>query len=120
MSKPIPKRRPAPGKRVAGAIYDAAGNSIVVDCYLPADAYGKVQQLQKETSATKAAAFRTLIFRGAASLGFKNSVSAMEAVAAANGSASDARVVHHLIRLGAGLNPILSNPPTPQPHESTI
>jgi hypothetical protein len=120
MSKQTPKPRPGPGKRVAGAIYDAAGNSVVVDCYLPADAYEKVQQLQNETSSSQAAAFRTLIFRGAATLGFKDSVSAIDALAAANGGASDARAVHHLVRLGAGLDPILSNPPTPQPHESTI
>jgi hypothetical protein len=112
-TKPIPKPRPGPGKRVAGAIYDAAGNSVVVDAYLPADAYEQVKRLQEQTSATQAAAFRSLIFRGATSLGFKDSVSAVEAVAAANGGASDARAVHHLIRLGAGLSPILSNPPTP-------
>jgi hypothetical protein len=113
MTKPIPKRRPSPGKRVTGAIYDGVGNSVVVDAYLPADAYEQVKRLQEQTSGTQAAAFRSLIFQGATSLGFKDSVSAMEAVAAANGGASDARAVHHLIRLGAGLNPILSNPPTP-------
>jgi len=110
MTKPIPKRRPSPGKRVTGAIYDGVGNSVVVDAYLPADAYEQVKRLQEQTSSTQAAAFRSLIFQGATSLGFKDSVSAMEAVAVANGGASDARAVHHLIRLGAGLNPILSNP----------
>jgi hypothetical protein len=113
MSKPIPKRRPGPGKRVSGAIYDAGGKSFVVDAYLPADAYEQVKRLQEQTGATQAAAFRALIFHGATSLGFRDSVSAVEAVAAANGGASDARAVHHLIRLGAGLSPILSNPPTP-------
>jgi hypothetical protein len=113
MSKQTPKPRPGPGKRVAGAIYDAAGYSVVVNAYLPADAYEQVKRLQEQTSATQAAAFRLLIFQGATSLGFKDSVSAVEAVAAANGGASEARAVHHLIRLGAGLSPILSNPPTP-------
>jgi hypothetical protein len=113
MSKPIPKRRPGPGTRVSGAIYDAAGNSVVVDAYLPADAYEQVKRLQGQTGDTQAGAFRSLIFRGAKYLGFCDSVSAMYAVAAANGGASDAKAVHHLIRLGAGLNPIFSNPPTP-------
>jgi len=113
MSKQTSKPRPGPGKRVAGAIYDAVGNSVVVDAYLPADAYEQVKRLQEQTSATQAAAFRSLIFKGAKSLGFSDSVSAIDALAAANGKASDARAVHHLVRLGAGLNPILINPPTP-------
>jgi hypothetical protein len=113
MTKPTPKPRPGPGTRVAGAIYDAAGNSVVVDTYLPADAYEQVKRLQERGSTTQAAAFRLLIFQGATSLGFRDSVSAIDALAAANGGASDARAVHHLIRLGAGLNPILINPPTP-------
>jgi hypothetical protein len=113
MSKPIPKRRPGPGTRISCAIYDAAGNSSTVYTHLSEAAYQAVKQFQQETGDTQAGAFRTLIFRGAASLGFKDSVSAIDALAAANGGASDARAVHHLVRLGAGLNPILSNPPTP-------
>jgi len=113
MTKPTPKPRPGPGKRVTGAIYDGAGNSVVVDAYLPADAYEQVKRLQEQTGDTQAGAFRSLIFKGAKSLGFSDSVSAIDALAAANGGASDARVVHHLVRLGAGLNPILINPPTP-------
>ncbi len=42
-----------------------------------------------------------------------DSVSAIDALAAANGGTTDARAVHHLVRLGAGLDPILINPPTP-------
>jgi hypothetical protein len=113
MSKLIPKRRPGPGTRVSGAIYDAVGNSVRVDAHLSADAYQRLKLLQEKTGDTQAGAFRSLIFRGAESLGFKDSVSAIDALAAANGGASDARAVHHLIRLGAGLSPILSNPPTP-------
>ena len=113
MTKPTPKRRPGPGTRVSGAIYDADNNSVTVYAHLSEAAYKAVKQLQQQTGDTQAGAFRALIFRGAESLGFRDSVSAMDAVAAANGGASDARAVHHLVRLGAGLNPILSNPPTP-------
>ena len=113
MTKPTPKPRPGPGTRVSGAIYDAAGNSVVVDAYLPADAYEQVKRLQEQTGDTQAGAFRLLIFKGAKYLGFCDSVSAIDAVAAANGGASDARAVHHLVRLGAGLGPILLNPSTP-------
>jgi hypothetical protein len=113
MSKPIPKRRPGPGTRVSGAIYDAVGNSVTVYAYLSADAHQRLKRLQEQTDDTQAGAFRALIFQGATSLGFKDSVSAIDALAAANGGASDARAVHHLIRIGAGLNPILMNPPTP-------
>jgi hypothetical protein len=113
MTKPTPKRRPGPGTRVSGAIYDATGNSVTVYAHISADAHQRLKQLQEQTGDTQAGAFRSLIFRGAQSLGFRDSVSAMDAVAAANGGASDSRTVHHLIRLGAGLNPILSNPPTP-------
>jgi hypothetical protein len=113
MSKPIPKRRPGPGTRVSGAIYDAAGNSWTVYAHLSAAAYEAVKQLQQETGAPMAGAFRSLIFKGAASLGFSDSASAIDALVAANGKASDARAVHHLVRLGAGLDPILINPPKP-------
>jgi predicted DNA-binding protein len=113
MTKPTPRPRPGPGIRVSGAIYDAVGNSVTVYAHISADAYQRLKQLQKQTGDTQAGAFRALIFRGAESLGFRDSVSAMDAVAAANGGASDARAVHHLIRLGAKLSPILSNPPTP-------
>ena len=112
-TKPTPKRRPGPGTRVSGAIYDAARNSVVVDAYLPADAYEQVKRLQEQTGDTQAGAFRSLIFKGAKYLGFCDSVSAIDALAAANGGASDARAVHHLVRLGAGLEPILINPPMP-------
>ncbi len=111
--RPTPRPRPGPGTRVSGAIYDAAGNSVVADAYLPADAYEQVKRLQEQTGDTQAGAFRSLIFKGAKSLGFSDSVSAIDAVAAANGGASDARAVHHLVRLGAGLGPILLNPSTP-------
>ncbi len=113
MTKPTTKRRPGPGKRVSGAIYDAAGNSVTVYAHLSADAYQRLKQLQKQTGDTQAGAFRSLIFKGAKSLGFSDSISAMDALSAANGGASDARAVHHLVRLGAGLDPILINPPTP-------
>ena len=113
MTKPTPKRRPGPGKRVSGAIYDAVGNSVRVDTHLSADAYQRLKQLQEQTCDTQAGAFRALIFPGATSLGFNDSVSAIDALAAANGGASDARAVHHLVRLGAGLDPILINPSTP-------
>jgi hypothetical protein len=113
MTKPIPRRRPGPGKRVSCAIYDAAGNSVTVYTHLSAAAYQAVMQLQQETDEPLAGAFRSLIFRGAKSLGFSDSVSAIDALAAANGGTSDARAVHHLVRLGAGLDPILINPPTP-------
>jgi len=84
MTKPTPKRRPGPGTRVSGAIYDAAGNSVVVDAYLPADAYEQVKRLQEQTGDTQAGAFRSLIFKGAKYLGFCDSVSAIDALAAAN------------------------------------
>ena len=113
MTKPTSKRRPGPGKRVSGAIYDAAGNSVTVYAHLSADAYQRLKKLQEQTSDTQAGAFRSLIFRGAKSLGFLDSVSAIDALAAVNGGASDARAVHHLVRLGAGLEPILINPPMP-------
>ncbi len=113
MTKPRPKPRPGPGTRVSGAIYDADGNSSTVYAHLSEAAYQAVKQLQQETGEPLAGAFRSLIFKGAASLGFSDSVSAIDALAAANGGASDARAVHHLIRLGAGLDPILINPPTP-------
>ena len=113
MTKPTPRPRPGPGTRVSCAIYDAAGNSVTVYAHLSAAAYQAVMQLQQETDEPLAGAFRSLIFKGAASLGFTDSVSAMDALSAANGGASDARAVHHLVRLGAGLEPILINPPTP-------
>jgi hypothetical protein len=113
MTNPTSKRRPGPGKRVSGAIYDAAGNSVTVDAHLSAAAYEAVKQLQQETDEPLAGAFRSLIFKGATALGFSDSVSAIDALAAANGGTTDARAVHHLVRLGAGLDPILINPPTP-------
>jgi len=113
MTKPTPRPRPGPGIRVSGAIYDAVGNSSTVYTHLSAAAYEAVKQLQQETGEPLAGAFRSLIFKGAKSLGFSDSVSAVDALVAANGGASDARAVHHLIRLAAGLSPILSNPPTP-------
>ena len=112
MTKPTPRPRPGPGKRVSGAIYDAAGNSVTVDAHLSADAHQRLKQLQEQTGDTQAGAFRSLIFKGAKSLGFSDSVTAINALAAANGGASDARAAHHLVRLGAGLDPILVNPST--------
>jgi hypothetical protein len=113
MTKATPTPRPGPGTRVSCAIYDAAGNSSTVYTHLSAAAYEAVKQLQQETGDTQAGAFRSLIFKGAKSLGFSDSVSAIDALAAANGGTSDARAVHHLVRLGARLDPILINPPTP-------
>ncbi len=73
------------GEIPRGAIYDAVGNSVTVYAHLSAAAYQAVKKLQQETDEPLAGAFRSLIFKGAASLGFSDSVSAIDALAAASG-----------------------------------